>query len=84
MERKQKRLIEDKRGNNDARLDFESLVNALPPKQAEVMELKREGQSLAEIASNTGESLGTVRGRYRLAKGKLKKPRKKPRREKTK
>ncbi len=30
------RAIEDKRGNNDERLDFEGLVSMLPPKQAKV------------------------------------------------
>jgi RNA polymerase sigma factor (sigma-70 family) len=72
------RSIEDKRGNNDARLDFEGLVRVLPPKQAEVMTLMREGHSLKDVARKIGKSPGTVRGRYRLAKAKLKNPRKKP------
>lgn len=76
------RAIEDKRGNNDARIDFEGFLSVLPPKQAEVMTLVREGHTLEEIGRKTGVPLGTARSRHRLAKAKLKKTIKKPRSKK--
>lgn len=68
--------------DHDTRLDFESRLSRLPLEQAEVISLGREGHSLEEIARKTGLPLGTVRSRHRLAKAKLKKPRKKARSKK--
>jgi RNA polymerase sigma-70 factor (ECF subfamily) len=59
--------------NLDAPLDLEELTRGLPPKQAEVLKLIQEGYSLEAIAEATGDPLGTVRGRCRLAKQKAKK-----------
>jgi len=59
--------------NLDAPIDLERLMRNLPEKQAEVMRLHREGHSLQDIAERTGEPLGTIRGRYRLAMIKVRK-----------
>jgi RNA polymerase sigma factor (sigma-70 family) len=58
--------------NLDAAIDLQGLMRDLPVKQAEVLRLVREGHSLEAIAEKTGEPLGTIRGRYRLAKHKAK------------
>lgn len=52
----------------NAKLDIGKLVRDLPPKQAKLISLYAEGYSLEEIARQTGEPLGTIRSRYRLAK----------------
>lgn len=59
--------------NHDARIYLERLCQGLPPTQAELVALKQEGFSLEEIAEKTGEPLGTIRSRHRLAKSKLRK-----------
>lgn len=56
-----------------AAIDLEKLVRGLPPEQAEVFRLHKEGYSLRQIAEITGVSLGTARSRHRLAKEKAKK-----------
>ena len=57
--------------NHDAPLDLQKLRGGLSKEQAEVLDLSKEGYSLAEIAKQLGEKLGTIRSRYRLAKNKL-------------
>jgi len=59
--------------NHDARIYLESLCQGLPPAQAVLVALKQEGFSLKEIAEKTGEPLGTISGRHRLVKSKLRK-----------
>ncbi|MGE3842506.1 MAG: RNA polymerase sigma factor [Vicinamibacterales bacterium] len=54
------------------RLVFEAELRLLPPEQREVLHLKVfEGWTFQEIATLSGESLGTVTSRYRYAVDKL-------------
>jgi RNA polymerase sigma-70 factor (ECF subfamily) len=55
----------------NAKLDFDELRRGLPPKQEAVIALMAGGYSLQEIAKKTGEAIGTIRGRHRLAKEKM-------------
>jgi DNA-directed RNA polymerase specialized sigma24 family protein len=59
--------------NLDAPIDLEELIRDLPEEQAEVIKLRREGHSLEDIAERTGEPLGIIRGRNRLALSKARK-----------
>ena len=59
-----------KAANLDAPLDRAQLTSALPPEQAEVLRLVKEGYKLSEIAEKTGTPIGTVRSRYARAKKK--------------
>jgi RNA polymerase sigma factor (sigma-70 family) len=52
---------------------WKELVRCLPQEQAEVLTMQLEGYSLEEITKRTGDPLGTVRSRHRLAKEKIKK-----------
>jgi RNA polymerase sigma factor (sigma-70 family) len=72
------RPIEAHSNNQDERIDVERLRLRLPPKQDEILSLKADGYSLADIALKKDVPLGTVRSRYRLAKEKLKPRRSKP------
>jgi RNA polymerase sigma-70 factor (ECF subfamily) len=57
--------------NVDDPISVNLLERKLPRTQAEVIRLMADGYTLEEIAENTGESIGTIRSRYRLAKAKL-------------
>jgi RNA polymerase sigma-70 factor (ECF subfamily) len=57
--------------SHDAAIDLEKVRQDLPVKQDELVHLVVEGYSLAEVAKRLGVPLGTVRGRYRLAKKKM-------------
>jgi RNA polymerase sigma factor (sigma-70 family) len=59
--------------NLDTAIELEALTRDLPVKQADVFKMVEEGYSLEEIAERSGEPLGTIRSRYRLAKSKAKK-----------
>jgi DNA-directed RNA polymerase specialized sigma24 family protein len=67
--RRQDRLSQ---ASHTAKLDIRRLGRHLPREQARVVSLHAEGHSLKQIAKLTGEPLGTIRSRYRLAKGKMK------------
>jgi RNA polymerase sigma factor (sigma-70 family) len=54
-----------------AKLILEKIREGLPPKQADVIAQSLEGHSLEDIAENNGEPVGTIRGRYLLAKRKM-------------
>jgi RNA polymerase sigma factor (sigma-70 family) len=56
---------------HDLSLDVATLKCGLPHPQAEVLALHDEGYSLEQIAKKLGKPLGTIRGRYRLAKEKM-------------
>ena len=60
--------------NHDARIDLDSIRERLPQKQADLITRKQKGYSLAEIAQETNEPLGTIRSRFRLVKEKVRKP----------
>jgi RNA polymerase sigma-70 factor, ECF subfamily len=68
--------------NQDAALDVEQLSESLPREQLEVISRRLEGNTLEEIAKQTGVALGTARSRYRLAKKRMAQrvQKKKPRR----
>ena len=55
-----------------AALDLAKLGPLLPPKQAEVFDLHEQGYTVDQIAEMRGLPRGTVAGRLRLAKQKLK------------
>jgi RNA polymerase sigma-70 factor, ECF subfamily len=57
--------------NEHAKIDLDKAREGLPVKQDEVVQLVLEGNSLAEVAQRLGIPLGTIRSRYRLAKGKM-------------
>jgi RNA polymerase sigma factor (sigma-70 family) len=71
---RQRLELEAKPVNQEAELDFAKLyvgLLELSNEQAEVLSLMREGYSLTQVAEKTGKPIGTVRGRYRLAKNKI-------------
>jgi RNA polymerase sigma factor (sigma-70 family) len=77
IKRREKRVPIDlflpaRASNQDDELDFAKLRESLPPEQAEVIDLLGERYSLEEIAKKLGKPIGTIRGRYRLAKAKMK------------
>lgn len=57
--------------NHVASLDVTALRRGLPLEQAEVLALQDEGYSLEQISEKLGKPLGTIRGRYRLAKERM-------------
>lgn len=57
--------------NQDAVIEVEQVRKNLPDEQDEVVRLVLEGHSLEEIAQKLDVPLGTIRGRYRLAKQKM-------------
>jgi DNA-directed RNA polymerase specialized sigma24 family protein len=56
----------------DASIQLAELRLGLPAEQDEVVRLQSEGYTLEEVAERTGMPIGTVRGRARLAKKKMK------------
>lgn len=55
----------------DSTQTLTTLRHCLPPEQAEVLDLNAQGHSLEVIAKMLGKPIGTIRGRYRLAKEKM-------------
>ena len=62
--------------NRDNAISLALLQRQLPKEQAEVIRLMAKDYSLEKIAEMTGESIGTIRSRYRLAKAALSRGRK--------
>jgi RNA polymerase sigma factor (sigma-70 family) len=66
-----RRTAQRNQGAQHAKLDVQNLEQGLPPEQARVISLYAQGHSLEEIAEIEKASIGTIRGRYLLAKRKM-------------